>query len=129
MSKFKMIGAALALALSAQACAAGSLIDLGVCKQSNPPPPAAPGLAEQGAAARRSDAANELGTGHGRREYSPAYRVRFERASRVPDEIVALNYDSRSNLIARGVLREPRPFPGFVPDPAGVTLLRHGGHG
>jgi hypothetical protein len=98
-------------------------------KQPNPPPPAALGLAEQGAAARRSDAANELGTGYGRREYSPAYQVRFERASRAPAEIVALYYDSRRNLIARGVLSERQPFPGFVPDPPGVTLLRHGGHG
>jgi len=32
-------------------------------------------------------------------------------------------YDSRVNLVARGIIREatthPRPFPGFVPDPAG----------
>lgn len=93
------------------------------------PPPAALGRTEKGAAARPSDAASELGTGHGRREHSPAYYVEFERASRAPAEIVTLYYDSRPNLLARGVLREPQPFPGFVPDPPGVTLLRHGGHG
>jgi hypothetical protein len=94
MNKLKFLGAALALALSMQAWAAGG-----------------------------------LGTGHGRREHSPAYYVEFERASRAPAEIVTLYYDSRRNLLARGVLREPQPFPGFVPDPPGVTLLRHGGHG
>lgn len=93
------------------------------------PPPAALGQTQKGAAARLSDAASELGTGHGRREDSPAHYVEFERASRAPAEIVTLYYDSRRNLLARGVLREPQPFPGFVPDPPGVTLLRHGGHG
>jgi hypothetical protein len=98
-------------------------------KKQASPPPAALGRIEQGAAARAPEAANELGTGHGRREHSPAYYVEFERASRAPAEIVTLYYDSRRNLLARGVLREPRPFPGFVPDPPGITLLRHGGHG
>ena len=67
-----------------------------------------------------------LGTGHGRREWSPAQRVEFERASTRPDQRVALRYDRRENLVAQGVLprpgrwREPDPFPGalgFVPDP------------
>lgn len=68
-----------------------------------------------------------LGTGHGRREYSPARRVEFERASRRPDQRVVIRYDRRENLVAMGVLprpgrprREPDPFPGalgFVPDP------------
>jgi hypothetical protein len=93
------------------------------------PPPDALGRAEQGAAARAPHAASELGTGHGRREHSPAHYVEFERASRAPAEIITLYYDSRRNLLARGVLREPRPFPEFVPDPPGITLLRHGGHG
>jgi hypothetical protein len=52
--------------------------------------------------------------------------VNFERASSAPAEVVTLYYDSRQNLVARGVIREPvpvaplpypRPFPGFVPDP------------
>ena len=69
----------------------------------------------------------QLGTGHGRSEYSPAERVPFERASRRPEERVVIRYDRRDNLVAMGVLRarryawrEPNPFPGspgFVPDP------------
>jgi hypothetical protein len=69
-----------------------------------------------------------LGTGHGRREDSPAQYVSFERATSAPAEVVTLYYDSHPNLVARGVIREPvpvapfplpRPFPGFVPDPRG----------
>ena len=71
-------------------------------------------------------AAAPLGTGHGRREWSPAQRVEFERASTRPDQRVVLRYDRYENLVAKGVLpgpgrwREPDPFPGalgFVPDP------------
>ena len=78
----------------------------------------------------RQDAAkpaeSQLGTGHGRRETSHARYVNFERASSAPSEVIALYYDSRANLVARGIIREPipvaplpypRPFPGFVPDP------------
>ena len=78
-----------------------------------------------------ADAANilgKLGTGHGRNESSRATVVRFERASEVPAETVALQYDRRERLVALGVLpagphiarREPEPFPGairFAPDP------------
>jgi len=67
-----------------------------------------------------------LGTGHGRREDSPARYVSFERATSTPEEVVTLYYDSYSNLLARGVIRQPvpvaprpRPFPDFVPDPRG----------
>jgi len=82
-----------------------------------------------GAGARREaakPAETQLGTGHGRRETSHAQYVNFERASSAPAEVVTLYYDSRQNLVARGVIREPvpvaplpypRPFPGFVPDP------------
>ena len=71
-------------------------------------------------------AASPLGTGHGRREWSPAQRVEFERASTRPDQRVVLRYDRYDTLMAKGVLpgpgrhREPDPFPGtlgFVPDP------------
>lgn len=72
-------------------------------------------------------AAPSLGTGHGRREWSPAQRVAFERASNQPDQHVAIRYERREKLVAMGVLpdtrrpwREPDPFPGalgFVPDP------------
>jgi hypothetical protein len=68
----------------------------------------------------------KLGTGHGRDESSQARYVAFERASANPAELITIYYDSRRNLVARGVIREPaapigplpRPFPGFVPDPA-----------
>ena len=68
----------------------------------------------------------KLGTGHGRREHSSATYTEFVRASDTPDEILAICYDSRANLVAQGVIprdreyswRSPRPFPGgFVPDP------------
>jgi hypothetical protein len=74
--------------------------------------------------ARAAD--QELGTGHGRREDSPAQYVSFERATSAPAEVVTLYYDSYRNLLARGVIRQPapftprpRPFPDFVPDPRG----------
>jgi hypothetical protein len=77
-------------------------------------------------AVRRGDRAQEsrIGTGHGRSEYSATSYTDFERASSVPDEVIAIHYDSRDNLIALGVIPVPRtspnPFPaavGFVPDP------------
>ena len=68
-----------------------------------------------------------LGTGHGRREYSPVQRVQFERAHTRPDERIVIRYERREALVAMGVLtdwpdpwHEPEPFPGalgFVPDP------------
>jgi hypothetical protein len=76
----------------------------------------------------RAQAAPALGTGHGRREDSYVTQVAFERARARPDETIRLRYDSRSNLVAMGVIREMQPprrpeaFPagpqlGFVPDP------------
>ncbi len=72
-----------------------------------------------------------LGTGHGQREYAPIEYTEFERASRTPSEVLSLRYDSRTNLVSRGILPKPRPsgrnpdwrqaqpFPGeFVPDPS-----------
>ena len=67
----------------------------------------------------------QLGTGHGRSESSQARTVNFERATSTPEEVVTIYYDSRANLIARGIIpgntwqrREPQPFPArFVPDP------------
>lgn len=44
-------------------------------------------------------------------------------------ETVTLYCDSRQNPVARGALREPQPFPGFVLNSPGITLFRHGGHG
>jgi hypothetical protein len=63
-----------------------------------------------------------LGTGHGRRQTSVVSYAQFERASETPNETISIYYDSRANLVARGVIpgrrRHPDPFPvGFVPDP------------
>lgn len=79
-------------------------------------------------------AEDKLGTGHGRIETSLARYASFERDTSTPRETIAIYYDSYRNLVARGVIREPiapcaipgsprcpqpqpRPFPGFVPDP------------
>lgn len=105
-----------------------------------PPPPAsaaaeaeksanAPAGRADGLAAQRPMPKDEaLGTGHGARESSYASYTTFERAASSPDEVDSIWYDSYRNLIARGVIPQPRPiavepqpFPngGFVPDPAG----------
>jgi len=83
--------------------------------------------AEAPQAYNRQRSEDKLGTGHGRREHSAATHTEFERASATPDEVLAIYYDSRANLVAQGVIprdrevaqhRRPRPFPGgFVPDP------------
>lgn len=66
----------------------------------------------------------KLGTGHGEREASGARWTQFRRASESPNELLSVYYDSRANLVARGIIRtpsraEPSPFPGFrfTPDP------------
>jgi hypothetical protein len=74
--------------------------------------------------------APSLGTAHGRRETSHAGHTSFERASRSPQELIRIRYDSRENLVAAGVIPPPpprwpagtpSPFPGsnlgYVPDP------------
>lgn len=116
------------------------VIGVAVFRRKHTPPPAPIGRAEpshrpraesradsHGEAQARS-AEPQLGTGHGRHETSPAQYVGFERATSSPVEVITLYYDSRANLVARGVIREPvppvapyprpTPFPGFVPDPA-----------
>jgi hypothetical protein len=95
--------------------------------------PTAPQPAAEASADRKSSRAADslarqderLGTGHGRRLDSGATYTSFDRASDEPDEIIRIYYDSRKNLIARGIIprdrfaeRLPEPFPnGFVPDP------------
>lgn len=75
-------------------------------------------------AATRPRAAEPLGTGHGERVTSASSYTEFRRASTRPAEIVVIHYDSRANLVARGIIpgqppSVPRPFPGdFVPDPS-----------
>jgi hypothetical protein len=98
--------------------------------------PSGAGAANDAAApsslARRERSAIEeqkLGTGHGQREESIVTHTRFVRARSTPDEVIALRYDSRANLIRMGIIpgpddryARPRPFPqapqvGYVPDP------------
>lgn len=87
----------------------------------------APAMAQQKQVQPMAPApAAPLGTGHGAREYSQATYTKFVRASAQPDEVDSIWYDSRQNLVARGILppprpiaHEPQPFPNhFVPDPA-----------
>ena len=70
-----------------------------------------------------------IGTGHGAREWAPASRTSFVRASRRPAQVTELRYDTPRRLAALGILpregwpgrpvaQTPRAFPGgFVPDP------------
>ena len=93
---------------------------------------AKPRMAESNAdrATKRSSASPTLGTGHGALETSYTTDVEFEAANNRPAQTVRIRYDSYANLVARGVIREPRPRPsrprapnpfpgdnGFVPDP------------
>jgi hypothetical protein len=85
--------------------------------------------ASSGASARSAAPALGLGTGHGRREESVVSQVAFERERAQPNEVIRIRYDSRENLVAMGVIREPAPRPrqldpfpntprlGYVPDP------------
>lgn len=79
------------------------------------------------AARQRAPASPQLGTGHGERETSYTHHTTFERRSAQPDEVITIRYDSRDNLLARGVIppdepRRPNAFPDaptarYVPDP------------
>jgi hypothetical protein len=60
---------------------------------------------------------SRLGTGHGRRLDSGAVYTEFERASEIPDEVIRIYYDSRRNLVARGIIPQPGRFAGRVPEP------------
>jgi hypothetical protein len=76
----------------------------------------------------RSKEASRLGTGHGERLSAPTQYTEFRRASELPAEVITIYYNSRSNLLAQGIIPRPpsygastpvpNPFPGgFVPDP------------
>ena len=77
--------------------------------------------------AGHAPARQQIGTGHGAREWSPAGQAWFVRASRHPVQVSQLRYDAPDALAARGILprgwtdpveRRPQAFPdGFVPDP------------
>jgi len=106
-----------------------------------PAAPPSPAAAEPPEARSRADAGTpradrgemqaaigeRLGTGHGAREPSEVVRVPFERATRTPQEVLRIRYDSLENLVAAGIAPRsfawaghPRAFPaddGFVPDP------------
>jgi len=97
-------------------------------RMQEPAPPAAAALNDTVVTAQRRD--EKLGTAHGAREWSVARIVTFERASRYPQAIRQLEYDTHANLVASGVIPpspyadgRPRPFParprggGYVPDP------------
>jgi hypothetical protein len=55
--------------------------------------------------------APRLGTGHGQRETSVISHTRFERLQPSPNEIIRIRYDSRENLVAASVIREPLAYP------------------
>lgn len=88
---------------------------------------AAPAQKSAGGLSSGAREESRLGTGHGQRLDSGAVYTQFERANETPDEVIRIYYDSRRNLVARGVIpkphyrfarRLPDPFPqGFVPDP------------
>jgi hypothetical protein len=87
----------------------------------------APASAPAAEAAAGAKSTERLGTGHGRGLDSGAAYTSFERTSETPDEIIRIFYDSRRNLVARGIIphrrhqyawQQPDPFPDrFVPDP------------
>ncbi|MBY0438865.1 MAG: hypothetical protein K2W80_11780 [Burkholderiales bacterium] len=112
-----------ALAIAPRHPARAGASDSGETMARQRPDAASAGSASAAEAAAAPSA--PLGTGHGRTEHSPVRHAQFERASSVPDEVVTIFYDSRANLVARGILpaplppvaRAPQPFPGFVPDP------------
>jgi hypothetical protein len=105
------------------------LLESGFVAGAAPSAPAAAQSAERKASGALSDRAEDdrLGTGHGRRLDSAVVYTDFERASEEPAEVIRVFYDSRRNLVARGIIpqpwyrmarRQPDPFPhGFVPDP------------
>jgi hypothetical protein len=88
---------------------------------------AAGSVARSAAKAAAAPAAEaKLGTGHGERIAARVGHTDFRRQSTQPNELITIYYDSRANLIARGIIPgaprygHPNPFPGgFAPDPKG----------
>ena len=114
--------------------------DLGRMLPSAPAPAAAAAPPSESESSARSQSADSvakaapapsarLGTAHGQRETSVVSHTTFTRLQDQPNEIISIRYDSRENLIASGVIREPiarphvpRAFPesdnvSYVPDP------------
>jgi hypothetical protein len=90
---------------------------------SGAPPASAP--AENAAEARVLRRQEKIGTGHGERVRSDVVYTQFRRATSYANETIAIHYDTRANLVARGIIpgtapvSTPNPFPAgrFVPDP------------
>ena len=90
-----------------------------------PPAATASGEGQSGAEQRALRRQEKIGTGHGERERSDVVYTQFRRATTQPNETIAIHYDTRANLLARGIISRPlpivtpNPFPGarFVPDP------------
>jgi hypothetical protein len=88
-------------------------------------PPAASAPSESAAEQRALRRQEKIGTGHGERERSDVVYTQFRRATSYANETIAIHYDTRTNLVARGIIpgtapvSTPNPFPGgrFVPDP------------
>jgi hypothetical protein len=105
--------------------------DLGVIgvavfrRKVEPPAVEAPGSQRErphAADKARREQAPRLGTGHGSRETSVVRHAQFERATTTPEQLLVIEYDTRENLVARGIIprphRAPKAFPAqFVPDP------------
>lgn len=90
-------------------------------------PEAAPAASAAGRSAEEADAANQqIGTGHGAREYARVEQTEFLRATVRPVQVTQLRYDDGDALAARGIIpwqghgnrHGPQAFPGgFVADP------------
>ena len=102
--------------------------DQAAAKSRAAPPSARGAFSGPVVAGRRQE--EKLGTAHGAREWSAATTVTFERATRYPQLVRRIEYDTYDRLVAIGVVRppwgpspRPRPFPGsrggYVPDPPG----------
>ena len=102
-------------------CSASLLLSKLESARDGAAPAAGASAANESDARQRADAApareNGLGTGHGRNERSPTSYTDFERAQSTPNELIVIDYDSRDNLIANGVIPTPRA----VPDQSLVT--------
>lgn len=89
--------------------------------------PAMAPQASRGVTAERQASSPSLGTGHGERQSSYAYRATFERLTSHPNQVSAIRYNSYENLARMGIVPSryyptydgrPQPFPNeFVPDP------------
>ena len=66
---------------------------------------------------RKPAPSQHIGTGFGSNEYSPASSTEFNRKSRRPNARLSIYYDDRENLIARGVIPQPRRRPSPQPNP------------